>query len=177
MKNHPRPFFLLHQMLQLALCIAADTFSWYPPNPTVSSVTPLQPTIGIAHDDLQLVCSSSAMETHFKKLPTSSSCADVASRGSLELGSECCNPRTGDFYALQHSAVAKSTHLKEGPHPFVYIVYRFIKTTQAKTMLQTNKYNFMKTWTYSCWMESKEASLLKTTSIWHIPPWIMWVSC
>uniref|UniRef100_A0A4W5Q581 Uncharacterized protein n=1 Tax=Hucho hucho TaxID=62062 RepID=A0A4W5Q581_9TELE len=29
------------------------------------------------------------MVTHFTKLPTNSSCADISSRGSLELGSEC----------------------------------------------------------------------------------------
>ena len=45
----------------------------------------------IAHGDLWLVCSCLAMETHLMKLPTNSSCADDASRGSLELGSECCN--------------------------------------------------------------------------------------
>jgi hypothetical protein len=43
------------------------------------------------HGDLRLVCGCLAMETHFMKLPTNRSCADVASRGSLELGSECCN--------------------------------------------------------------------------------------
>ena len=47
------------------------------------------------------------METHFMKLPTNSYCADVASRGSLELGGECCNRVTTIYmrYALQHSAV------------------------------------------------------------------------
>ena len=44
-----------------------------------------------AHGDLRLVSGCSAMETHFMKLPTNSYCADVASRSSLELGSECCN--------------------------------------------------------------------------------------
>ncbi|KAK6310132.1 hypothetical protein J4Q44_G00200130 [Coregonus suidteri] len=45
------------------------------------------------------------METHFMKLPTNSSCADVASRGSLELVSECCNRGQTIFthYALQWS--------------------------------------------------------------------------
>ena len=33
----------------------------------------------------------SAIETHFMKLQMNSYCADVASRGSLELDSECCN--------------------------------------------------------------------------------------
>jgi hypothetical protein len=37
------------------------------------------------------VCGCSAMETHFMKLSANSSYADVASRGSLELSSECCN--------------------------------------------------------------------------------------
>ena len=46
--------------------------------------------LGITHVDLSLVCGCSAMETHFMELPTNSSCADVASRGSLDLGSECC---------------------------------------------------------------------------------------
>jgi hypothetical protein len=65
--------------------------------------TPLQLTLGIAHGDL--VCGCLAMETHFIKLPTNSYCADVASRGSLELGSECCNRGQTIFthYALQCS--------------------------------------------------------------------------
>ena len=33
-----------------------------------ASFTPLQPTVGIAHGDLRLVCRSLAMETHFMKL-------------------------------------------------------------------------------------------------------------
>jgi hypothetical protein len=56
-------------------------------SPMAVSFTPLQPTLGIA----QGVFGCSAMETHFLKLPINSSCADVASRGSLELGRECCN--------------------------------------------------------------------------------------
>ena len=52
------------------------------------SFTPLQPTLGIAHGDIRLVSGCSAMETHFMKLLTNSACADVASRVSLELGSE-----------------------------------------------------------------------------------------
>ena len=71
------------------------------------SFTPLQLTLGIAHGDLRLVYSCSAMETHFMKLPTNSFCADVASRGSLELSSECCNRGQTIFTccSLQHSAV------------------------------------------------------------------------
>jgi hypothetical protein len=38
-----------------------------------ASFTPIQPTLGIAHGDLRLVCGCSAMETHFMKLPTNSS--------------------------------------------------------------------------------------------------------
>ena len=53
----------------------------------VVSFTPLQPTLGIAHGDLRLVYSCSAMETCFMKLPVSSYCAAVASRGSFELSS------------------------------------------------------------------------------------------
>ena len=41
------------------------------------------------------------------KLPTHSACAGVASRGSLELASECCNRGQTIIkrYMLQHSAV------------------------------------------------------------------------
>jgi hypothetical protein len=55
--------------------------------------------------DLRLVYGCSAMETHFIKLPTNSSCADVASRDSLELDSECCNRGQMIFtcYALHYS--------------------------------------------------------------------------
>ena len=34
-------------------------------SPMAASFTPLQPTLGIAHDDLRIVCGCSAMETHF----------------------------------------------------------------------------------------------------------------
>ena len=60
-------------------------------NPMVVSFTPLQLTLGIAHGDLMLVYGCSAMEIHFMMLQMNSSCADVASRVSLEFGSECCN--------------------------------------------------------------------------------------
>lgn len=46
--------------------------------------TPLQPTPGITHADLRLVCRCMAMETHFRKLLTHSCCADVASTGGWE---------------------------------------------------------------------------------------------
>jgi hypothetical protein len=61
----------------------------------VTSFTPLQPMLAIAHGDLRLVCGCSAMETHFRKLPKNSYCADVTSRGSLELGSEYCSRDQG----------------------------------------------------------------------------------
>jgi hypothetical protein len=56
---------------------------------------------------LGLCAAAWAMETHFMKLQTNSYCADVASRDSLELGSECCNRGQKIYmrYTLQHSAV------------------------------------------------------------------------
>jgi hypothetical protein len=57
-------------------------------SPKAVSFTPLQSTLGIAHGDLRLVCGCSAMETNLMNLQIDSSCADVASRGSLKLGSE-----------------------------------------------------------------------------------------
>ena len=57
-----------------------------------TSFTQLQPTLGIAHGDLRFVCGCLTRETHFMKITTNSSCADVASRGSLQ-------PRTDDFYS------------------------------------------------------------------------------
>ena len=112
MKNSPR--FLLRQNSQVVL-FGQVVFSWHPSNPDSSvalpdgeawfitpenafpllqsplaaSFTPLQPTLGVAHGDLRLMWGCSAMETHFMKLQTNSYCADVASRGSLELGGEC----------------------------------------------------------------------------------------
>ena len=56
-----------------------------------ASFTPLQGMLGIAYGALRLEYGCEAIETHFMTLPTNSSCAEVASRGSLELGSECCN--------------------------------------------------------------------------------------
>jgi hypothetical protein len=51
------------------------------------------------------VCGCLAMETLFMKLTTNSSCADITSRGSSELGSACCNQGQTILtsYALQHS--------------------------------------------------------------------------
>ena len=73
-------------------------------SPMTASFTPLQTKFCIAHGNLRLGCGCSAMETHFIKLLTNSSCADIASRNSLEVGSVGCN-RGDDFYMLQHSAV------------------------------------------------------------------------
>ena len=134
MNNSPRPLFLLHQTLQLALCIRAcsiflasakpryvhRTARWWSvvqhsraristaPEPMAENFRPPQPTLDIVHGDLSLVCGYSAMETHFMMLLTDSSCADVASRGSLELGSECCNWGQTMFarYTLQQSLVS-----------------------------------------------------------------------
>ena len=80
--------------------------SWHPPNPYLffglhhsierfpllqtpeaASFTPFQPTLGI----VTLGLCTAAWQTHFMKLPMNSYCANVASRGSLELRSECCN--------------------------------------------------------------------------------------
>jgi hypothetical protein len=63
----------------------------------VASFTPLKPTVGLVRGFL-------AMETHFMKLPMNSYCAEVASRGSLELGSECCN-RGQMILELNHLAI------------------------------------------------------------------------
>ena len=109
MKNSHRPLFLLHQTLQLALCIGAGRVllastkprvvcgitSWWSvihhsrervsTAPTAVSFILLQPTLGIAHGDLRLVRGCSALETHFMKLLMNSYSADVASRVSLEI--------------------------------------------------------------------------------------------
>jgi hypothetical protein len=80
MKNSPRPLFLLHQTWHYAF--GKIVFTWYPPNPDSSvrlpdgkawfitpenmfpllqspmaaSFTTFQPTLGIVHGDLRLVC-------------------------------------------------------------------------------------------------------------------------
>jgi hypothetical protein len=64
--------------------------------------------LGIAHDEVRLVCGCSSMETNFMKLPMNSSCADVASRGSLEVGSECCN--RGQVIFIIRQTVGGSPH-------------------------------------------------------------------
>jgi hypothetical protein len=68
----------------------------------VASFTPLNMTLGI-----RIVVLGLCVETHFMKLLLNSSCADVASEGSLELSSECCHRGQTIFtdYVLQHSAV------------------------------------------------------------------------
>jgi hypothetical protein len=132
MENSPRPLFLLHQILQ-HYALGQVAFSWHPPKrylsvgrpdgdvwfinlenvfpllqiSMVASFTPLQSTLGIAHGDFRLMCGCSAMETYFMKFPTNNYCADLASRGSMELGSECYNREQRVFtrYALQHLMV------------------------------------------------------------------------
>jgi hypothetical protein len=82
MKNSQRPLFLLHQTLQLPLCIGAGRV-----------------LLALCHSSRRLtlsmgilgLCGCSAMEIHLMKLQTNSYCDDVASRDSLELGGECCN--------------------------------------------------------------------------------------
>ena len=69
----------------------------------VVSFTRLQPTVGIAHGDPRLVCGCSATEINFMKCPTNSYFADIASRGSLELGRECCN--RGQTFFTRYSTV------------------------------------------------------------------------
>jgi hypothetical protein len=75
--------------------------------PMSASFTPLQTMLGIAFGDLRLVCGCSAIGDTFHEAPTNSSCADVASKGSLELSSNCCNQGQTIFTccACQHSAV------------------------------------------------------------------------
>ena len=129
-EKQPRPLSFHPQTLQLALCIGAGSVLLASTKPRFvcrtarwqsvihhsrervstapeSNFTPLQPTLGIEHGDLRLVCGCSAMETHSMKLLTNSSCAEVASRGSLELSSECCNRGQRIFrrYMLQHLPV------------------------------------------------------------------------
>jgi hypothetical protein len=58
------------------------------------------------------------METHFIKLLTNSSCADIASRNSLEVGSVGTQQSRSGV-----AEIAKYTNLKGCPNPFVYIVY------------------------------------------------------
>jgi hypothetical protein len=71
----------------------------------VVSFTPLQPTLGIAHKSKITMHNYQAMKTHFMLLPTNSFCADVASRGSVGLGSECCNRGQTIFNALRALAL------------------------------------------------------------------------
>ena len=93
MINSPRPLFLLHQTIQLALCIQVGRVllastkprwihwtgeAWFTTAentlPLLQS-PPLPPTLGIAHSDLRLVCGCLAMETHFMMLPINIYCA------------------------------------------------------------------------------------------------------
>ena len=105
MKSSLRLLFLLHQTLQLALCIGSGgallasskprfvrrTARWWSvihhsrecvSTAPESNGSELYTTV---YGGPKLVCGCSAMETHFMKLPTNSYCVDVASRGSSEL--------------------------------------------------------------------------------------------
>ncbi|KAJ8015419.1 hypothetical protein DPEC_G00025920 [Dallia pectoralis] len=57
-------------------------------SPVAVCVTPLQTKLSIVHVDVGLATSCLAMETHFLIHPTHSSCANVVSRGSMELCGE-----------------------------------------------------------------------------------------
>jgi len=133
MKNSLRPLFLLHQTLQLALCIWAGSVLLASAKPTFIRQTARWWSV-IPHSR-ELVCTAPeskggeiyttpanawlstwwsspcvwlpAMETHFMKLSMNSACADIASRVSFVLGSECCNWRQTIFprYVLKHPAV------------------------------------------------------------------------
>jgi hypothetical protein len=109
-EKQPQTIFTPPQNLQLALCIRAGrvllasakprfvrrTARWgsiihhfrecVSTAPESASFTPLQPTLSIAHGDLSLVCGCSA---HLLQHPMNSYCANNASRGSLDPGSEC----------------------------------------------------------------------------------------
>ena len=115
MKNSPRPIFLLHQTLQLSLCIgggsvllaSAQTQICLSDSQMVKRDSSLHrmcfhcsrvqwqralhSSRRLAFRMVRFLCGCSAMESHFMKLPMNSYCADFASRGSLELGSECYN--------------------------------------------------------------------------------------
>lgn len=66
--------------------------------------TSLQTMLGIVHGDLRLVCSCLTMETYFMKLLMLISCADVTSRGTLELFF-MTSKKTGAIYAPQASVL------------------------------------------------------------------------
>jgi hypothetical protein len=114
MKTAPDHYSSSTKLYSWHYALALVAFFWHPPNPDSSvrlpdaeawfttpenafplihspmaaRFTPLQPTLGIAHGDLRLVCSCLAMETHFMKLPTNSSCAGCFQR---QFGTLCCN--------------------------------------------------------------------------------------
>ena len=120
--------------------------------------------LGIAHGDLRLVCSCSAMETHFMKLPTNSSCADVASRGSLELNSECCN---------QGQTIVTCYTLQHLPIPFCELVW---PTTSRQSRFTPRSFHFTITTLTVDWGSSSRAEILQTDLLerWHpmtVPLW------
>ena len=123
MKNSHRLLFLFHQTLQLALCIGAGSVLLASTKPSFVRLTARWK----GDSSLQITgfyCSKVQWQRAHPhsswclalrmvilgmcvNLPTNSYCADVASRGSLELGSECCNRGQAIFTSckLQHMAV------------------------------------------------------------------------
>jgi hypothetical protein len=123
-KDSPRPVSLLHQTLQLALCIGADSGFLASTKPRFVRRTARW--WSVIHHSRERVSTESnggfyrhlAFHMFILGLCEASrpwkliswSCRQtdcVASRGSLELGSECCNRGQAIFtrYALQYSAV------------------------------------------------------------------------
>jgi hypothetical protein len=133
-------------------------------SPMVASFTSFQLTLGIAHGDLRLVCTSSAMETHFMKLLTNSYCADVASRGSLELGREQCNRGRTIFTCYTLSTIQpRSVSLGGLPHcgwaVFASRRFHFIITAPkvdwgSSSRAEISRADLMERWhpmTVPCW--------------------------
>jgi hypothetical protein len=144
MKNSPRQFVIPPPNISWHYALWQVVYSWHTPNPDLSvglpageawfitqenafpllqspmaaSFTPLHHAQCKALADLRLVCGCSAMETPFMKLPTNSYYADVASRGSWELGSECCNWGQIIFYSLCASTLG-------GPVLWACVAYHF----------------------------------------------------
>ena len=82
----PDHLFLLHHTWQFALCIRAGS-------------------VGIAHDGLRLVCGCLSMETHFHEVPGEQLLCWRCFQRQYGTREGVLQPRTADFYALQHSAV------------------------------------------------------------------------
>jgi hypothetical protein len=75
--------------------------------------TPLQPTLGIAHGDLRLVCGCSAMESYFMKFLL----AEAVWNSVVSVATE--DRQIYTHYAFRHSVVPFCD-------TFVYIVYFYL---------------------------------------------------